>query len=44
MILKTQMIVGCLVGIMVAGSIQTIVQTPPVLAKSVSEQAVTLNQ
>jgi serine protease Do len=38
MILKTQMVVGCLVGLMVAGSIQTIVQTPPVLAKSVSEQ------
>jgi serine protease Do len=38
MILKTQMVVGCLVGLMVAGSIQTIVQTPPVLAKSVGEQ------
>ena len=39
MILKTQMVVSCLVGLMVAGSIQTIVQTPPVLAKNVSEQA-----
>ena len=38
MILKTQMVVGCLVGLVVAGSIQTIVQTP-VLAKNVSEQA-----
>jgi serine protease Do len=39
MILKTQMVVGCLMGLMVAGGIQTIVQTPPVLAKSVGEQA-----
>ena len=38
MILKTQMVVGCLVGLLVAGSIQTIIQTP-VLAKNVSEQA-----
>jgi serine protease Do len=36
MILKTQMVVGCLVGLMVAGSIQTIGQTPPVLAKNVN--------
>lgn len=38
MILKTKMVVGCLVGLLVAGSIQTVVQTPPVLAKNVSEQ------
>jgi serine protease Do len=40
MILKIQMVVGCLVGLMVAGSIQTIVQTPPpALAKNVNGQA-----
>lgn len=33
------MVVGCLVGLMVAGSIQTVVQTPPVLAKNVNGQA-----
>ena len=36
MILKTKMVVGCWVGLMVAGRIQTVVQTPPVLAKSVT--------
>lgn len=40
MILKTRTLVSCLVGLMVAGSIQTVVQTPPVLAKSVNGQAI----
>jgi serine protease Do len=39
MILKTQMVVGCLVGLMLAGSFQTVIQTPPVLAKNVNKQA-----
>jgi serine protease Do len=38
MILKTKMVVGCLVGLLLTCSIQTVVQTPPVLAKNVSEQ------
>lgn len=40
MILKPQMVVACLVGLIVAGSIQTLVQTP-VLAKNVSEAVIT---
>jgi serine protease Do len=36
--MRINMAVGCLVGLMVAGSIQSVVSAPPVIAKTVGEQ------
>jgi serine protease Do len=36
--MRIKMAVGCLVGIMAAGSIQSVISVPPVIAKTVTEQ------
>jgi serine protease Do len=36
--MRIKMAVGCLVGLMAAGSIQSVISVPPVIAKTVTEQ------